>query len=303
MRNSSKRVLSLNAMQLTVAERLFSSAIIQEFAKSGKSPLFSRLILESGLHSVFPKSLQIREIFDNLLDVFACSPRRNEYVYKAAITHSQLYELHSLATASMLTEFRVMNSKADITILNGTSTVYEIKSERDKLDRLESQISSYQRVFAQVNVITSEHHVDKVLSSTPKEVGVLLLNMSGGIVVIRDSVNCARQVDPLSILDSLQLKESVELLRLLGKNIPDLPNTKLYAALREEFQNCRPLETHDCMLTVLKRSRSLMPMDALLGAAPKSLRAALITSPVRKRDYGRLLSALTSNLETAQGWI
>jgi hypothetical protein len=302
MRSSPNKVLSLNSVQLTTAERLFSSAIIQDFAKSGKSPMFARLLRESGLHDAFPKTLLIGAIFDSILESFSKSSRRCEYVYKAALTHSQLYCEHSLETASMLTEFRVMNSKADIAILNGTSTVYEIKSERDKLDRLETQVSSYQRVFARVNVMTSEHHIQKVLSSTPNEVGVLLLDSAGTTKVVRKSINCASQVHPLTIFDSLQLGESIKLLGLLGKKAPDLPNTKMYLALREEFRNFKPQETHDCMLRVLKESRSLRPMEGLLKSAPKSLRAALITSPVQKRDYDRLLRAFTSNLETALGW-
>jgi hypothetical protein len=56
---------------------------------------------------------------------------RDKYVYKAALTQRVLMGKHSLRTACMLSEFRVGDRKADITILNGTTTVYEIKSDRD----------------------------------------------------------------------------------------------------------------------------------------------------------------------------
>ncbi|MEI9986083.1 MAG: sce7726 family protein [Aliidongia sp.] len=53
-----------------------------------------------------------------------------------SVTQKILMGKHSLRTASMLNEFRAGSCKADLVILNGTATVYEIKSERDSLTRL-----------------------------------------------------------------------------------------------------------------------------------------------------------------------
>ena len=54
---------------------------------------------------------------------------------------------HIPQNSTLINEFRVCNSKADIAIINGKSTVYEIKSKYDSLDRLESQIADYKKVF------------------------------------------------------------------------------------------------------------------------------------------------------------
>jgi hypothetical protein len=61
-----------------------------------------------------------------------------------------------------------------LAILNGTATVYEVKSERDSLTRLEKQLAAYVQVFACVYVIAADDHVDEVVSLTPKDVGVML---------------------------------------------------------------------------------------------------------------------------------
>ena len=76
----------------------------------------------------------------------------------------------------MLSEFRAGTCKADLVILNGTSTVYEIKSERDSLVRLSNQVKNYKRVFAMVNVITSEGFVKSVCTTVPDDVGVMCLS-------------------------------------------------------------------------------------------------------------------------------
>lgn len=44
----------------------------------------------------------------------------------------------------MIPEFNVGASKADLAVFNGTSTVYEIKSEIDSTERLKSQMGDYE---------------------------------------------------------------------------------------------------------------------------------------------------------------
>ena len=68
------------------------------------------------------------DFFYNLL----FSSYRCEYVYKNAIaTKLYLGGHHSLQHSLLTNELRIGQSRADVVILNGTSTVYEIKSEYD----------------------------------------------------------------------------------------------------------------------------------------------------------------------------
>jgi len=181
--------LSLDASQLASVARLFSSSVLQEAARLGKSPLFSRLAKASNLVETISPTDPVRNLFDVAFSLLKRKHYRHEYVYKAAITHKVLLGVHSLQTASMLTEFRVGSCKADVAILNGTSTVYEIKSERDKLDRLEAQVSAYRQVFAKVNIITGKNHLKAVLASVPPDVGVLLLTDRFKISTVREAID------------------------------------------------------------------------------------------------------------------
>ena len=117
--------------------RLFASSIFRELATRGSSPAFARLARETCLFEVPAENGRVRDAFDTAFAALRVVGNRDEYIYKAALTHNVLLGTHSLKTASMLAEFRVGQCKADVAILNGTSTVYEIKSERDSLDRLE----------------------------------------------------------------------------------------------------------------------------------------------------------------------
>ena len=101
--------------------------------------------------------------------------QRDEYVYRAALTHNILLGRHSLNTASLLTEFRAGSCKADLAILNGTATVYEVKSERDSLTRLENQLLNYRKVFAKVYVIVAEQFLQQVIDKTTADIGIMSL--------------------------------------------------------------------------------------------------------------------------------
>ncbi|WP_459594903.1 sce7726 family protein, partial [Enterobacter hormaechei] len=82
---------------------------------------------------------------------------------------------HSLRTACMLNEFRIGSCKAALIILNGTGTVYEIKSERDSLSRLQNQITYSRKAFGKIYVIAGSDHIDDVLKTTESTIGVLSL--------------------------------------------------------------------------------------------------------------------------------
>lgn len=292
----------LDASQLAAVARLFSSSVLQEVARKGKSPLFTRLARESDLADAIPSAEPVRDLFDLAFSVLKRKCHRHEYVYKTAITHKILLGAHSLQTASMLTEFRVGKCKADVAILNGTSTVYEIKSERDRLDRLAAQVHAYRQAFAKVNVITGENHLSPVLASVPSDVGVLVLTDRFQISTIRDAVDAPERVVPEVVFDSLQMNEAKKVLVLLGRALPKVPNTQMYQSLREQFTKLHPHEAHAGMIEVLKETRSLKPLADLVDVLPESLRAAAFSTPLRKQDYARLASAMDVPLREALNW-
>ena len=201
------------ASQLSAISRLFSSAVIREMAAKGRSATFARLFSIAGIAEIIAPHATVGEGFDAAFTVLKTAGLRDEYVYRAAVTHKILMGTHSLKTASMLTEFRTGSSKADLVILNGTATVYEIKSERDSLSRLVAQIANYKMVFAAVNVIASEGHVKDVLDTVSSNVGVMRLarrvNLADTEFFIASRPSEKPFIDPTASVPPPFLKSSV----------------------------------------------------------------------------------------------
>lgn len=282
--------------------RLFSAAVFRELAKKGRSGLFRRLVEQTDLVERSGARATVGDTFDSAFDILKVAGHRDEYIYRAAISHKVLMGTHSLRTASMLNEFRAGSCKADLVILNGTATVYEIKSERDSLARLANQIENYKRVFAKVNVIASESHVEGVLATVPEDVGVMCLSKRYRITTVREAVNCPARICPVAVFEALRTAEAATILKAMGVAVPQVPNTQQHAAMRNLFASLDPAALHVEMVRTLKLTRNLAPLGELIDCLPESLQAAALSVSVRRADHPRLIDAVATPLHAAMAW-
>ncbi|GAB1840276.1 sce7726 family protein [Achromobacter xylosoxidans] len=291
-----------SAAELSALTRLFSATVFREMAKKGRSGLFSRLLGQTELIEHVGPSATVGDTFDSAFDILKIAGHRDEYIYRAAISQKVLMGTHSLRTASMLNEFRVGSCKADLVILNGTATVYEIKSERDSLARLVKQVENYKRVFAKVNVIASEDHIEGVLDTIPDDVGVMCLSKRYRITTVREAVDCPARICPVTVFESLRMAEGIAILQAMGVEVPEVPNTQKHAAMRDLFARLDPVTLHVEMVRTLKRTRDLAPLGDFVDRLPKSLQAAALSISVRRSDHSRLIDAIATPLRAAMTW-
>lgn len=294
--------MQLSKTNLSALSRLFSSGVFKEMAETGRSPLFARLFRQSGLTLQDIPNDTVSCAFDTAFSVLRRAGHRDEYVYRAALTHRTLLGKHSLNTASMLTEFRAGTSKADLVILNGTSTVYEIKSDRDSLARLSAQLENYRKVFARIYVICGEAHKQEVLNNTSTDIGVLSLARWDRISTIREAEDRASRVSTVAIFESLRISEAKAILDDLKIAVPDLPNTQIYSALKEIFAKLEPEVVHACMVRTLKKTRNLSFLSELISELPESLQPVALSVPLHHLGHERLVKAVQTPLHEAVAW-
>ena len=282
----------LNSFQLTALSRLFSASVFSEIAKKGQSPMFARSLRETELFDhAETLGITVGEAFNEAFALLRQTGLRNEYVYRSALTHNLLLGKHSLRTACMLNEFRIGSCKADLIILNGTGTVYEIKSERDSLSRLQNQITNYRKAFGKIYVIAGSEHIDDVLKTTESTIGVLSLTRWNRISTIREAEEVLDFINEAKIIASE-----------LGIKIPDLPNTQMHGFLKEEFSGLPPVSVYNLMLKTLKKSRSLLSLRELILNLPRSLQPAALSIQLRSKDHERLINTMQLPLNEALLW-
>ena len=76
------------------------------------------------------------------------------------------------ASAVTIFELKSNSSRGDLCTINGHSRVYEIKTEFDSFNRLDSQIGNYSLTFDFTYVILAEKHVKQALKILPRNVGI-----------------------------------------------------------------------------------------------------------------------------------
>ena len=277
--------------------RLFSSGVVRELAHKGHSQLVGRLLYESGLTKLLQGIHTMRELFDWAYASLQERGNRHEYIYKNAIAQKILLGKHSMNTSCMLTEFRAGSCKADVVILNGTSAVYEIKSERDRLDRLEKQLCEYMRVFDLIQVITCENHISALQRAIPSEIGIMVLTDRFTISDHRAARSNMANVRSEQIFESLQRAEYLSVLNTYGITVPDVPNTRIHAIAKHHFASLTPEQAHKGMVEALKKTRNPIVLREFIQSVPDSLKAVALSVPLSCRERHRFLDVLNTRVQ------
>lgn len=301
MSTSSLEQTKPTSTQLFALSAMFSPGVFAELSTNGKSKKLADLL---HLAQVRPSrsNSSVAEVLEAAFSVLKRRGLRDEYVYRSAIAQKVLLGKHSLNTSTMLTEFRTGASKADVVVLNGHASVYEIKSERDSLTKLDKQLRDYCKVFASVNVITSEKYAPAVLDMTEPHIGVLCLSSRYQISTLRQPEYRPEKTDTVSVLESVRRAEAENILKEIGIDAPVVPNTQRLTAMRKVFSKLDPTVVQEAMVTELKQSRSQVYIKETVERVPPALQAAVLSSRTKPPSYSKLFDALATPAIQAMCW-
>ncbi|QDQ87722.1 sce7726 family protein [Alcaligenaceae bacterium SJ-26] len=86
----------------------------------------------------------------------------------------------------MLDELGVLNgaTRIDIAVINGQIEGFELKSEKDTLERLPAQRDIYNKVFNKVSLVVAENHCAAAIDIVPKWWGIMLAKPAKDRVVV-----------------------------------------------------------------------------------------------------------------------
>ena len=120
-----------------------------------------------------------------------------------------------------LEEFAIYGGahRADVAALNGCSHGYEIKSDRDTLERLPNQVEAYSAIFEQATLVSSPRHLECAVNIIPQWWGIVEVQLNTGerpfLKRVRaSSTNPAPNATAIASL--LWQSEALELLIALG---------------------------------------------------------------------------------------
>lgn len=222
---------------------------------------------------------------------------RNEYIYKNTILNKILLGKHNLNTATLLSEYRVGSSIADLVLLNGTSTVFEIKTELDSPDKLQKQIEDYQKVFAKVFIVTHHTLSERYLKNLNNDsIGLLSLNNKFQLSTNREAYEDFSLLNIETMMKCLRKDEYASIIASYYKEIPQVPNIRFFTEC-VNLAKAIPIKVfHKLMVSQLKK-RVPIEKDSLNSEQlPQELRHICLCINPTKQQYKLLFNLLNQSL-------
>nr|WP_277603279.1 sce7726 family protein [Acinetobacter sp. ANC 3882] len=273
----------VNTVEREIA-KLFTSNSLKAIASGNLSSL-EKVINNKNLSSNI-NITNFYNLYSSAFD-FLGQNYRNEYVYKNLIARKILKSKHSLQSSVLLSEFRVGQNKADLVLLNGCSTCYEIKTEYDSLNRLEDQLQSYIQLFEKVYVVCPSSLQPDVEAIIPHNVGIIVLTDNNTLRTIKEATS-NNIFDIGLMMKSLRKEEYLDIAEnIYGLKI-DVPNTQVFDLCFKILNKSDKDVINKLFLKTLKKHRK-NNIEAI-NILPTPLTNALISYKFNKNDIKTLIS-------------
>ena len=232
-----------------VLNRFFSKSMLLKAIENNQNSCFGELVKRYSLD----ETLTNQELISSIYSIMGNS-YRNEYFYKNTLLNNLIVKKHKLNSTKVITELPIGKSIADFITINGKAVVYEIKTELDNLERIETQIQDYYKCFPYVCIVTCEKHLKKVKNLfISTSVGIYSFSSNNSIKVIKEPVANFSQLDYSTMFKVLRKYEFEEVLTRCSKTLPQTTQFEYYRQCLNLFKSIDLKELYAKMLIVLKQ--------------------------------------------------
>lgn len=222
---------------------------------------------------------------------------RHEYLYKNKLLNDYVQKQYALDDTILLNEFRVGQSIADAVLVNGTNKVFEIKTELDSPERLQSQLEDYYKAFTEVYVFTHTTLADKYLNLLPVHVGLLLYTANGSVYELRAATARTESLDSTFMMGSLRKPEYTKLVKQLVGFIPEATPAFYYRSCLEVLRQFPVEQVQKEYCNILKQRIDHQTNTYLNeGEVPAYMNFSFYQSQFNKKSYLTMISNLSKNL-------
>lgn len=214
--------------ELRSLSQLLSNSTFRKIVREGNTDFYRRRIREYShlFHNYREKTNAniLNDIFKALTQGY-----RNEYVYKSCLVNQVLLQEYKIDSTTALFEFKISKSVADMLLINGKARLFEIKTELDNPDRLQSQLADYQKAVANITVVTYESLAEKYLKLIQgTDIGLRILTFKNQIIEVRESLDNTEHFEHETLFKMLHKAEYTDIIVTRFGVAPTVPNTRYF---------------------------------------------------------------------------
>lgn len=164
--------------------------------------------------------------------------KTTDFVIRNALHAKRLWHAKECPDTIVVDELGLAHTKSriDIAVIGEYIHGYEIKSDKDTLERFAAQMSIYKQTLHKLTVVAAPRHINEIMSCAPSWCGVLMVEQGprGGIkfITVRKALRNP-DVDPFMLAHLLWRDEVLDLLSRNGFAANELrcPKKQLYKLL------------------------------------------------------------------------
>lgn len=271
---------------------VFSVPTFKGIFKSGYSEYFVEKINKYRRLIGISKDTKIKNVVNKTYNHLTLN-YRNEYIYKSIIANKLFLELHDLQNATLINELRVSRSIADVVIINGTNTVYEIKTELDSPNKLKKQIGDYKKVSPKIYLVTHHTLVNKYADLIHGDsVGLISLSEENNFTVVHKAATNLNFLNNTVMMEGLRKEEYSSIIQNHFGSLPQVSNIKFYKECQNLIQQIDPEKFHGMMLEKLRKREIEEKHLVQSNNIPFELKHICLCSNPNKLEYQNLFNFL-----------
>ncbi|HEA28902.1 MAG TPA: hypothetical protein ENH91_02735 [Leeuwenhoekiella sp.] len=227
----------------------------------------------------------IKHVYRHLLQNY-----QNEYIYKNTLIEKLILKKYALDDTNIINEFRVGNSIADMVLFNGTSKVFEIKTELDSTKRLIGQLSDYRKLFKQTYIVTHENLVDKY-KAEDNSAGIIALvkkTKSFKMVQVR-SAEINELICPYTLMRVVRTNEYKNIVNSYYGYLPPMNSFNMFEICEKLISKIPNEILNTLFINELKKRKT---NSEILSDYPSELRQLGLALNLSLKKRNELISAL-----------
>jgi len=282
-----------NTLERRVA-RLFSARMLRPVLVGQKASPLKLAVWELRSDLQLSPDATAGEVLSAAYQVLSTS-YRSEYFYKNLIASKVVVGKHRASNVVMLSEFRLGTSVADCVLINGSGMVYEIKTEFDSPEKLQSQLRNYFRAFPLVSVVAHENTAGRylrVLEGTPA--GLLVVGPRSRLSTAKAPQYTDEHLHIPTMFNALRQADIETILTNTFGKLDPVPNGLRYAERLSIANTMSPVSFQIGMQVALKRRLFRADRDLVINQITEPLRALLLQINPTPEQGANLLNWLGS---------
>lgn len=272
-----------------ILNRLFTRNIFEKLLRYQTEKVYNIIVSQYCLDISKKKNI----ILLKYLYEYMSKNYRNEYIYQNTLFNKILLGRHSLNTTTALTQIPIGKAKADFIMINGKAVVYEIKTELDSFDRLETQIDNYYKGFNSVCVVTCEKNFEKLLKLLKDtKIGIYVLTNKNTLSLRKKIEEHNEALDHEVIFKYLRKNEFENILMTQFKKLPETTPVFYYTKCLEWIKQIDIVTFYNLGLKELKKRKNIN--NELFKEVPYELKSLIYFYNPSLKQYYDLNNFLTN---------